>query len=318
MIAYPHINPEIVRIGPIALRWYGAMYAIGFAASYWLVRYQIKNPVQGKPGSGDLREFPKDFLDNFYVYLIAGLIVGARLGYVLFYDLRLYLADPFELFAIWHGGMSFHGGLIGSLAAGTWYCRRFRVNPFLVADLVSITAPVGLGLGRIGNFINGELFGRVTDAPWGMIFPNGGPLPRHPSQLYEFLLEGVVLFAILWSPASAAHGLPESLPRCFWSCMGLLASDLEFFREPDPQLGFVVAGLFTMGQVLSVFMIVAGVAGAASFETEPFSVIRPSIATCRRGIGAGEGVGERRGREKSYNYNNEKGIWPQIKSDKRR
>ncbi len=261
MIAFPRIDPEIVRIGPVALRWYGAMYAIGFAASYLLVRYQIRHPRGTTAGSegAPLRE---GFLDDLYVYLIAGLVVGARLGYVLFYDLRLYLADPLELFAVWHGGMSFHGGLIGSLAAGAWYCRRAGVDPLLVADLVTVTAPIGLGLGRLGNFINGELFGRVTDVPWGMVFPNGGPLPRHPSQLYEFLLEGVVLFAVLWAlrRRNWPHGVLASL---FLALYGTARFFVEFFREPDPQLGFVVAGLFTMGQVLSACMIALGVAAAA-------------------------------------------------------
>jgi len=241
------------------------MYAIGFFVSYSLVRYQIRNPVQGSSGNGDPRSFPEGFLDNLYVYLIAGLVIGARTGYVVFYDLRLYLADPLELFAVWHGGMSFHGGLIGCLAAGAWCCRRNRVDVFRVADLVAITAPVGLGLGRIGNFINGELFGRVTDVPWAMVFPNGGPLPRHPSQLYEFLLEGVALFAILWTLRRRAWP-PGVLASVFLILYGAVRFGVEFFREPDPQLGFVVAGTFSMGQVLSAFMIVAGIAGAAFFS----------------------------------------------------
>jgi phosphatidylglycerol---prolipoprotein diacylglyceryl transferase len=264
MIAYPHLDPEIVRIGPLALRWYGAMYAMGFLASYLLVRFQMKSPVSGPSRDQGTRMLPEGFLDDLYVYLVAGLILGARVGYVLFYDFRLYLADPLEVLAVWHGGMSFHGGLIGSVAAGTWCCRRFRVDPLLVADMVTITAPVGLGLGRIGNFINGELFGRVTDAPWGMVFPNGGPLPRHPSQLYEFLLEGVLLFTILWMLRRHAWP-PGVLASVFLLLYGTARFSVEFFREPDPQLGFVVAGMFTMGQVLSSIMIVAGAAGAGFF-----------------------------------------------------
>jgi phosphatidylglycerol---prolipoprotein diacylglyceryl transferase len=264
MIDYPNIDPDIVRVGPIALRWYGAMYAIGFFASYLLVRFQIRTLLSGPPGSRSIA-MPEDFLDSLYGYLIAGLIAGARLGYVVFYDLRLYLADPLEIFAVWHGGMSFHGGLIGCIAAGVWCCRRFRVDPLLVADLITVTAPVGLGLGRIGNFINGELFGRVTDVPWGMVFPNGGPLPRHPSQLYEFLLEGVILFASLWRLRRRAW--PRGvLTSVFLILYGAIRFGLEFFREPDPQLGFVVAGIFTMGQVLSCLMIVVGAAGAAYFS----------------------------------------------------
>ena len=265
MIAYPHIDPDIVRIGPLALRWYGAMYAIGFFASFLLVRFQMKHPVPGPSGDRGTGMIPEGFLDDLYVYLVAGLIIGARLGYVLFYDFRLYLAAPLEIFAVWHGGMSFHGGLIGSIAAGVWCCRRYRVDPLRVADMVTITAPVGLGLGRLGNFINGELFGRVTDAPWGMIFPNGGPLPRHPSQLYEFLLEGVALFTILWVLRRRAWA-PGVLASVFLVLYGFARFSVEFFREPDPQLGFVVAGMFTMGQVLSAIMIVTGAAGAFFFS----------------------------------------------------
>jgi phosphatidylglycerol:prolipoprotein diacylglycerol transferase len=269
LIAYPHINPDIVRIGPLALRWYGAMYAIGFLASNLLVRFQIRT-LYGPRGSRGIRAIPEDFLDNLYVYLIAGLIVGARVGYVLFYDLRLYLADPLEIFAVWHGGMSFHGGLIGCITAGVWCCRRFQVAPLLVADLVSVTAPIGLGLGRIGNFINGELFGRVTDASWGMVFPNGGPLPRHPSQLYEFLLEGVVLFAILWTLRRRPWP-PGVLASVFLVLYGAARFCVEFFREPDPQLGFVLVNTFTMGQVLSGLMAAAGIAGAVYFSRKKAS-----------------------------------------------
>src|SRR5512135_2945966 len=189
MIPYPHIDPVIVRIGPFSVRWYGMMYLLGFTASFLLVRYQIK-----KKGL----KFAKDFVDSLYSYLILGLLLGARLGYVLFYDLAAYVRHPLEIFAVWHGGMSFHGGLIGSILAGILFCRKYRVDFWQVSDLVIVTAPIGLGLGRLGNFINGELYGRVTNVPWAMVFPGGGPLPRHPSQLYEFFLEGIVLFTILW------------------------------------------------------------------------------------------------------------------------
>lgn len=243
-----NINPILIDLGPIRVSWYGLMYVFGFLASYLLVRYQLKK---------------KDFgisrleVENLFFYLILGLIIGARLGYVLFYDLKMYLADPFEIFAVWHGGMSFHGGLIGVLIVGILFSRKNKKSFWKIADLFIVTVPIGLGLGRIGNFINGELYGRVTQVPWGMIFPHGGPLPRHPSELYESGLEGGVLFLILWFLKD--RKLPEGgLLAVFLSFYGLFRFAVEFFREPDPQLGFIL-GPFTMGQVLSSFMIVGGV-----------------------------------------------------------
>jgi phosphatidylglycerol:prolipoprotein diacylglycerol transferase len=177
---------------------------------------------------------------------------------VLFYDLGAYLRSPLEIFAVWHGGMSFHGGLIGSVVGGILFCRKYRLNFWQLADIVIVTAPIGLGLGRIGNFINGELYGRVTDVPWGMVFPAGGPLPRHPSQLYEALLEGVVLFGLLWSIKDRSLK-PGVLLSLFLILYGLFRFFVEFFREPDPQLGFVL-GPFSMGQVLSAGVILAGAA----------------------------------------------------------
>ncbi len=247
MIAYPNIDPVIVRIGPLSVRWYGLMYLIGFASSYLLVRLQIK-----KKGLG----FGQDFVDSLYSYLILGLLLGARLGYVIFYDLPAYVKSPLEIFALWHGGMSFHGGLIGSIVAGVVFCRRSKVDFWQVADLVIVTAPIGLGFGRLGNFINGELYGRVTDVPWAMVFPGGGSLPRHPSQLYEFFLEGIVLFTVLWVLKNRGFksGILTSLFIIFY---GVIRFTLEFFREPDVQLGYIL-GPFTMGQILSASMVAAG------------------------------------------------------------
>lgn len=247
MIPYPKIDPDIVRIGPLAVRWYGVMYLIGFASSYLLVNYQIR-----KKGL----MIPKETVASLYFSLIFGLFVGARLGYVLFYDLPAYLRHPLEIFAVWHGGMSFHGGLTGSIIAGIFFCRRFRLDFWQMADLVAVTAPIGLGLGRVGNFINGELYGRTTDVRWGMVFPSGGMLPRHPSQLYELLLEGVVLFTILWllKDRKMRTGVLTSFFLVLYGSFRFL---VEFFREPDVQLGFVL-GPFTMGQLLSAGMIFAG------------------------------------------------------------
>jgi len=247
MIPYPSIDPEILRIGPVAVRWYGVMYLIGFASSYLLVRLQIK--TRGIA-------LDREFLDSLYTSIILGLLIGARLGYVLFYDLSAYLSNPLDIFAVWKGGMSFHGGLIGSVIAGVWNCKRSNADSWTISDLVMVTAPIGIGMGRLGNFINGELYGRVTTMPWGMVFPNGGPLPRHPSQIYELFLEGVVLFVVLWTMKSRVRG-KGVLTALFIILYGFSRFIVEFFREPDAQLGFVI-GLFTMGQVLSACMVLAG------------------------------------------------------------
>ncbi len=243
-----NIDPILVELGPIKVSWYGFMYVLGFFASYLLVRRQMKKKNFG---------ISKMEVENLYFYLILGLMVGARLGYVLFYDLKMYLSDPLEVFAIWHGGMSFHGGLIGVLIVGILFSWRNKKSFWRIADLIIVTVPIGLGLGRIGNFINGELYGRVTQVPWGMIFQKDGPLPRHPSQLYESALEGGVLFLALW--LMKGKKLPAGgLLAIFLSLYGLFRFFLEFFREPDAQLGFIL-GPLTMGQILSSFMIIGGI-----------------------------------------------------------
>ena len=268
MIPYPNIDPDIVRIGPIAVRWYGMMYLIGFVSSYLLVKYQIKKQGLGPKGKGPGarvkgqgsgvkgQEYSVAFLDSLYTYSVLGLMIGARLGYVVFYNLSFYIRHPLDVFAVWQGGLSFHGGLIGSVLAGIWCCRKFQKDPWQVSDLVMATAPIGIGLGRLGNFINGELYGRVSDVSWAMVFPNGGPLPRHPSQLYEFLLEGVVLFSLLWilKDKGFKAGVLTSI---FILLYGIFRFIVEFFREPDQQLGFI-AGPFTMGQFLSLSMVIIG------------------------------------------------------------
>jgi phosphatidylglycerol:prolipoprotein diacylglycerol transferase len=249
MIRYPNIDPVLIRIGPLAIRWYGLMYLIGFISSYLLVRYQVVKKKIALSG---------DDIESLYSYLIFGLIIGARMGYVIFYNLGDYIKSPLEVFAVWHGGMSFHGGLAGAVIAGIIFCRKHGSDFWQLGDLIIVTAPIGLGLGRLGNFINGELFGRPTDLPWGMIFPSGGPFPRHPSQLYEFLLEGVILFAVLWSvkDKNLRSGTIISL---FLILYGIFRFTVEFFREPDPQLGFIF-GPFTMGQALSVATALFGAA----------------------------------------------------------
>ncbi|NOQ45268.1 MAG: prolipoprotein diacylglyceryl transferase [Desulfobulbaceae bacterium] len=254
MLSYPLIDPVIFSIGPLQVRWYGLMYVLGFMATYLLVRYQAK--------LFSWKEMLRH-VDNLNLSIILGVIIGGRLGYVLFYNPVYYLRHPLEILATWEGGMSFHGGCLGVLLAGLLYCRRHQLNFWKGADLYVVTVPVGLMLGRIGNFINGELFGRVTEIPWAMVFPGGGPLPRHPSQLYEALLEGALLFIILWSLKSRPwksktlwwpHGSMLALFLILYSVFRFL---VEFVREPDSHLGEVLFDL-TMGQILSMTMIAAG------------------------------------------------------------
>jgi phosphatidylglycerol:prolipoprotein diacylglycerol transferase len=254
MLPFPNIDPVIFSIGPLQIRWYGMMYVLGFAATLLLVKHQVK-----KLGFRDL----EIHYENLNLVLIVSLVLGGRLGYVVFYNLPYYLSNPSEILATWQGGMSFHGGMLGLVIGAIVFCRRKGLDFWRVADIYTVTFPIGLGLGRIGNFINAELYGRVTDAPWGMVFPGGGPLPRHPSQLYEALLEGVLLFVILWflkekknPPASWPHGY---LVAVFMLLYGVFRIAVEFFREPDAHLGFIMAGM-TMGQLLSGFMIVVGAA----------------------------------------------------------
>ena len=247
MIAFPNIDPVIFELGPLQIRWYGLMYVLAFVATYVLVRYQIK-----KFG---LKKLESHF-ENLNFILIICLVVGARLGYVLFYNLGYYWEHPLEILATWQGGMSFHGGLLGVVIGGIWFCRKRGLDFLETADIYCVTFPIGLGLGRLGNFINGELFGRVSDVPWAMVFPDGGPAARHPSQLYEFLLEGVLLFVILWTVKSRRPPAGTMLGYC-WVFYGLFRCFVEFFRQPDANLGLFF-GFMTMGQVLSGFMIVAG------------------------------------------------------------
>lgn len=255
MITYPEIDPVIFSIGPLAVRWYGLMYVIGFIAAYALVSYQARIFAWKQ-----LRKH----LDNLNMALILGVILGGRLGYILFYNLQFYITHPVEIFSIWQGGMSFHGGCAGALLAGYFYCVRHNLNFWKAADLYVATAPIGLFFGRLGNFINAELFGRATEAPWGMIFPGGGPLPRHPSQLYEAFLEGIVLFCILWAVKSkpwTAQGQPPwphgTLLGLFLFLYSIFRFMVEFVREPDPQVGLLFTGV-SMGQVLSSVMCCMG------------------------------------------------------------
>jgi phosphatidylglycerol---prolipoprotein diacylglyceryl transferase len=265
---YVDINPIAFSLGPVQVHWYGIMYLIGFAVAWWL--------GQRRRAAGRLPVTADQFSDLAF-YLMLGVILGGRIGYMLFYDTAELIHHPLSLFRVWEGGMSFHGGLLGVLAAALIWVRRHKLDFFDVVDFIAPLVPIGLGLGRLGNFIGGELWGRQTDLAWGMIFPRAieslgksrdelyqlylaGELDgsaRHPSQLYELMLEGVVLFAVLWlysrkpRPRYAVSGL-------FALLYGLFRFAVEFVREPDVQLGFVAFDWLTMGQILSLPLIIIG------------------------------------------------------------
>ncbi|RMG27609.1 MAG: prolipoprotein diacylglyceryl transferase [Gammaproteobacteria bacterium] len=248
MLRYPHIDPVIVRIGDYAVHWYGVMYLIGFAAAWWLGRVRAR-----RPGSG----WREAEIPDLIFYGALGVVLGGRIGYMLFYQFPLLVADPLSLFRIWQGGMSFHGGLLGVLVAMGLYARKTGRGFFEVTDFIAPLVPIGLFAGRIGNFINGELWGVPTDLPWGMVFPHVDARPRHPSMLYEAFLEGMVLFVLLWwyarrpRPRMAVSGL-------FLLGYGTFRFLVEFVREPDPQLGHIAFGWMNMGHLLSLPMILAG------------------------------------------------------------
>jgi phosphatidylglycerol:prolipoprotein diacylglycerol transferase len=256
MLTYPQIDPIIFNIGPLAIRWYGLMYVLGFAASFLLVKKQIREHRQ--------KDLAARF-DDLNLVLILAVVLGGRLGYVLFYNPGYYFSHPTEIIATWQGGMSFHGACLALFLAGWWFCRRHRLDFWITVDFYAATVPIGLGLGRLGNFINGELYGRVSNVPWAMVFPGGGPLPRHPSQIYESLLEGVLLFLLLWLNRQKPwrNGRPHggwphgAISALFLIGYGLIRIFVENFREPDAQLGFLF-GLVTMGQLLSAGMICCG------------------------------------------------------------
>lgn len=247
-LQFPVIDPIIFSIGPIALRWYGMMYLIGFLGAML-----IANKAADKSNGQWTREQVSDLL--FYGFL--GVILGGRIGYVLFYQWQYFLTDPLYLFQIWQGGMSFHGGLLGVTAAVYIFARKANKSFLSVGDFVVPLVPIGLGMGRLGNFINAELWGRQTDVPWAMVFPTDAlQLPRHPSQLYEFFLEGVVLFIILYfvSRKPRSLGLASGI---FLIGYGVFRSIVEFYREPDAHLGLYFS-FISKGQILSIPMILAG------------------------------------------------------------
>tara|TARA_R110000824_G_scaffold390760_8_gene587750 strand:- start:7608 stop:8456 length:849 start_codon:yes stop_codon:yes gene_type:complete len=255
-IPFPDIDPVLIQIGPFAIRWYALAYIAGLILGWRYIARLVSTPRlwKGKAPATSLQ------IDDALLWAALGVILGGRIGYVLFYDLGQYLSRPWEILAVWHGGMSFHGGAAGTLIALAIYARRNGIPILSIFDLASAAAPIGLFFGRIANFINSELWGRVTDAPWGMVFPNGGPLPRHPSQIYEAALEGIVLFIILRILTHYFDALkrPATIWGAFIAGYGVARVFVEFFRQPDIQLGYLYGDWLTMGMVLSIPMIVIG------------------------------------------------------------
>jgi phosphatidylglycerol---prolipoprotein diacylglyceryl transferase len=245
---FPQIDPVFLSIGPLQFRWYGLMYVLAFVATYLIIRSETRRKQLS---------LTSDEVADLVFFGAMGVVLGGRLGYILFYNLGFYLEHPLRVFAVWEGGMSFHGGFLGVICAVAIFARRKQIPFFTLIDMAALCAPVGLGLGRLGNFINAELYGRQTDVPWGIIFPGGGGVPRHPSQLYEAFLEGLVLFFIVRA-ASRRSPVTGVAGWTFVAGYGLFRFIVEFFRQPDAQIGTFLGGIFSMGQLLSLPMFLLG------------------------------------------------------------
>ena len=268
LLPYPAINPVLIHLGPLAIRWYALAYIVGILAGWVYARSIIASQrLWGGPAPLTVIDF-----DDFVIWITLGIILGGRIGYVLFYNLPLFIGHPLQIFELWNGGMSFHGGFLGCMTAIVGFALKRNISILSLGDVTTAVTPIGLFLGRIANFINGELWGRPTDVPWAMIFPSGGPVPRHPSQLYEAALEGIVLFIVLNVLVRfGALRRPGIVTGSFALGYGIARVTCEFFREPDPQLGFLWGGL-TMGMLLCIPLMLAGIgilAYALSREPKP-------------------------------------------------
>jgi len=266
-LTFPNIDPVLFQIGPVAIRWYSLAYIGGIVLGWIYARRMVRNDrLWG--GKAPVTEAD---LDDFILWATIGIIVGGRLGFVLFYDLPVFLDDPLRIFKTWQGGMSFHGGLIGTTVAMFAFAWRRKLPVWSLIDTVSAVVPIGLFFGRLANFINSELWGRASDVPWAMVFPTGGDIARHPSQLYEAALEGLVLFLVL---RFCTHSLlklqtPRFVTGVFIAGYGLARIFVEFFREPDVQLGYLYGGWLTMGMILSIPMVLLGIGLVISAKRRP-------------------------------------------------
>ena len=256
-IPFPAVDPVAISLGPLQIRWYALAYIVGLILAVMWAKHLLKREALWRPGRPFMSP-PQ--LDDFMMWAMLGVVIGGRTGYVLFYNPGYYLSHPGDILAVWKGGMSFHGGFAGLIAAAWLFCRRHGLSLLRLLDLSAASVPLALFLGRLANFINGELWGRPTDVPWAMIFPRAGPEPRHPSQLYEAGLEGIVLFLVLWWLIVRYRALarPGVVAGVFTSGYALSRIFVEFFREPDRQIGYLAGGWLTMGMVLSLPLLAVG------------------------------------------------------------
>lgn len=257
-LPFPQIDPVIVQLGPLAIHWYGLGYVVGLLFAWWYAKRMVSDDRLWGPSGSPISAVD---IDDFLLWAAAGVVLGGRLGYILFYDFAKYAANPAGIFAVWEGGMSFHGGLAGVTIAMIIFARRRGFSAWSLFDVIAASAPVGFGLVRVTNFINSELWGRPTDVPWAFVFPNGGPEPRHPSQLYEAALEGLVLFVVLRILTHSAFKLrqPGFVAGAMIAGYGLSRIFVEFFRQPDAHIGYLAGGWLTMGMILSTPMVLLGI-----------------------------------------------------------